>query len=113
VGLREQREIPYAEAVARWYDEVYSPAVQVIREEEILDHFPDRAEADLYLWIIEHRYYLSERYGQDVPLGLAAAEFSREFSKGSGKKQLEAEMKRAKEDSKEPAEVSKGEPDGE
>jgi len=113
VGLSEQREICYPEAVARWYDQVYSPTVQVIRDEEILDHFPGRTEADLYLWIIEHRYYLGERYGQDVPLGLAAAEFSREFSKGPGKKRLEAEMKRAKEGSNEPAELSKGEPDGE
>jgi hypothetical protein len=33
LGLGEQREIPWPEAVARWYDEVYRPVVQVIREE--------------------------------------------------------------------------------
>jgi uncharacterized protein (TIGR00730 family) len=94
LGLNEQREITQGESVARWYDEVYSPVVEVIREEEILDHFPARTEADLYLWIIEHRHYLNERYGQDMPLEQAAAEFSREFSTGEGKKQLEAEVKR-------------------
>lgn len=96
LGLREQREIPYAEAVARWYDEVYWPAVQVIREEEVLDHFRERTEADLYLWIIEQRHYLNERYGQEVPLAQAVAEFSREFGSGAGKKQLDAEVKKAK-----------------
>ncbi len=97
LGLGEQREIPYAEAVARWYDEVYSPVVDVIREERILDAFPERTDADLYLWIIEHRHYLGQRYDQEVPLEAAAAEFSRAFGSGAGKKQLEAEVKRAKE----------------
>jgi hypothetical protein len=32
VGLGEAREIPWPEAVARWYDEVYIPVVAVIRE---------------------------------------------------------------------------------
>jgi uncharacterized protein (TIGR00730 family) len=97
LGLSEQHEIPYQQAAALWYDEVYEPVVGVIREERVLDHFPERTEADLYLWIIEHRHYLSERYGQDVSLAQAAAEFSKEFSTGAGKKQLEAEVKKAKE----------------
>jgi uncharacterized protein (TIGR00730 family) len=96
LGLAEAREIPYPEAVARWYDEVYAPAVQAIREEGVLDEFPGRTEADLYLWTLEHRHYLQEQDGQEVPVEQAAAEFSREFSKGAGKKQLEAEVKRAK-----------------
>jgi hypothetical protein len=97
LGLREQREISYPEAVARWYDEVCLPVVQVIREEGILDLFPGRTEADLYLWIGEHQYYLRERYGGDVPLERAAAEFSHEFSRGAGRRQLDAEVKRAQE----------------
>jgi len=80
LGQREQREIPYDEAAAHWYDEVYSPVVAAIREEAILEHFPGRTEADLYLWIIEHRHYLGERYGQHVALGQVADEFSKEFS---------------------------------
>ncbi len=95
VGLQEAREIPWAEAVTRWYDQVYCPVVELIRDEQILDAFPERTEADLYLWITEHQYYLGERYGQEVPLEQAAAEFSQEFSSGPGKKQLEAEVKAA------------------
>jgi hypothetical protein len=96
LGLHEQREIPYPEAVVRWYDDVYSPVVRVIREEGILDHFPGRTESDLYLWIIEHQHYMRERSDQQVPLEQAAAEFSREFSRGSGKRQLEIEAERLK-----------------
>ncbi|HSR30887.1 MAG TPA: DUF4032 domain-containing protein [Anaerolineae bacterium] len=96
LGRREEREIPWSEAVARWRDEVYLPMVRVIREEWVLDAFPGRTEADLYLWIIEHRHYVGERYEQEVPLEQAAIEFSKEFGRGSGKKQLKADAKKAK-----------------
>ena len=97
LGLDEQREIPYGEAVARWYDEVYEPTVRVIAEEQVLDDFPERTEADLYLWIIEKRHYLGERDHQEVSLEQAATEFSREFRSGPGRKQLEAKVKQARE----------------
>lgn len=101
MGLHEQREIPYDEAVARWYDQVYAPLVAVIREEKVLEDFAGRTEADLYLWIIEHRHYLGEQYGRGVSLQEAAVEFSQEFSRGAGKKQLELEAQWAKDGKKE------------
>jgi hypothetical protein len=104
LGLREMREIPYPEAVGRWYDEVYMPVVQMIREEQILDLFPGRTEADLYLWISEHLYYLRQQYGEHVALEQAAAEFSNEFSHGPGKKQLDAEVKKAQDNGRKAAE---------
>lgn len=85
LGLEEKRDIAQAEAVARWYDEVYLPLVRVIWEEGILSLFPGRTEADLYLWIIEHRYYLSERSDQEVPIQDAAAGYAREFGQGPDK----------------------------
>jgi uncharacterized protein (TIGR00730 family) len=97
LGTGEQREIAYEEAVARWYDEVYEPTVRVIAEEQVLDGFPERTEADLYLWIIEKRHYLGERERQEVSLEQAATEFSREFRSGAARKQLKAQVKRARE----------------
>jgi hypothetical protein len=102
VGQRESREVPYNEAVARWYDEVYCPLAEIIREAEILTQFPGRTEADLYLWLIEHQYYLCEETGYEVPLEEAAADFSAEFSRGRGRKRLEAGVKKAMADNKEP-----------
>ncbi|OQY19392.1 MAG: hypothetical protein B6I35_11675, partial [Anaerolineaceae bacterium 4572_32.2] len=55
MGLEQEREIPYEEAVAHWYNEIYLPIVQVIRQRGILRDFPGRTETDLYLWVSEHR----------------------------------------------------------
>jgi hypothetical protein len=65
------REISRDEAVAHWYDEVYMPIVRVIRDQHVLNNFPGRTEADLYRWIIDHRWYMRERTGADP--GPAAA----------------------------------------
>ena len=61
LGQREEREILYAEAVARWYDEVYYPTVRVIAEEDVLAVVPGRTEPHLYVRIIDKRHYKGER----------------------------------------------------
>jgi hypothetical protein len=51
MGLQQYREVSVAEASASWYDNVYKPIADLIREYSILEHFPGRTEADMYLWI--------------------------------------------------------------
>lgn len=53
-------EIPYEEAVGSWYDHVYMPLIDLIRERDVLSYFPDRTEADLYAWLILHRAELEK-----------------------------------------------------
>jgi hypothetical protein len=48
-------EIPYEEVIGSWYDNVYLPVVQLIRERNVLDHFPGHTETDLYVWIVSRR----------------------------------------------------------
>jgi len=54
------RELTDEEAVASWYDNVYIPIVNLIRERGILEDFPGRTEADLYAWFVLHRAALEE-----------------------------------------------------
>ena len=73
LGIENDREIAWEEAVQSWYDRVYRPLVGYILEERILDDFPRRTATDLYLWIIEHRTTL--RGAPDIaPMEEAAAE---------------------------------------
>lgn len=55
LGEERGRDVPYEEAVASWYDNAYLPLVNMIREQEIMQSFPGRTEADLYLWLVDHR----------------------------------------------------------
>ena len=80
MGLEQQREIPYEEAVAHFYDTVYLPIAQVIRERGILRDFPGRTETDLYLWISEHRAQLADTLGWDIKPETAADDLATQFS---------------------------------
>lgn len=66
MGLDFQRDIGYEEAVGHWYDTVYLPLVEIIRSTGILARFPGRTEADLYLWVTEHRAALEDELGTRV-----------------------------------------------
>jgi hypothetical protein len=60
LGLEQGREVPMPEAAASWYDRVYLPVIQLIREYAILDVFQGRTEADLFLWITARWLELSQ-----------------------------------------------------
>jgi len=77
LGLERGQEIPYEDAVASWYDSLYRPLVEIFRQEGMLARFPGRTEADLYVWIVNHLYYLREQYGETVGLREAMRDFSR------------------------------------
>lgn len=79
-GEQRQAEVPYPEAVESWYENVYCPLVDIIREQGILKEFPGRTETDLYLWIIERLWYLKEVYGEEVPIERAAEQFVEDAS---------------------------------
>lgn len=80
MGLDLKRDISEDEAVTDWYDNVYMPIVEAIRREGILEDFPGRTEADLYLWIIDHKHYLKEACGCEVPPEEAAADYAEHYA---------------------------------
>jgi hypothetical protein len=54
-----RRYVSPEEVLRDWYEHSYTPIATMIREERILDAFPERTELDLYLWIIRHRERLA------------------------------------------------------
>ncbi|MDW8098516.1 MAG: hypothetical protein RML36_03405 [Anaerolineae bacterium] len=79
LGLERKAEVPYQEAVLSWYDNIYWPAVQAIRRHKVLDAFPGRTEADLYLWVMQHLYFLREAYGPTVDVESAALDLAERY----------------------------------
>ena len=54
-----KRYVSPEETLRDWYEYRYAPIAEMVREERILDAFPDRTELDLYLWIFDHRERLA------------------------------------------------------
>lgn len=88
-GEEEKRELTWAEAVEAWYLEVYVPLLELIREQKVLKKFPGRTESDLYLWVIEHLYFLRERDRKKVTLEEAVSNYKEYYSPSFTTKILE------------------------
>lgn len=77
LSRRLGREVSWEEAVESWYRRLYRRVTEELAHHDVMRRFPGRTEADLYLWIMDHRYFLKERYGFDVGSEVATLDFAR------------------------------------
>jgi dienelactone hydrolase len=75
----DEREVPFEEAAELWYEMHYTPIVDIIRQRDILQEFPGRTEADLYLWMRRNQEELDLRYGERVLLEDAADDLAQRY----------------------------------
>jgi len=48
---RRSKPVPYEKAAKEWYRGIYAPTVKEIRESRVIELFPQRTEADLFIWM--------------------------------------------------------------
>jgi hypothetical protein len=82
INQQQSEEIPFSDAALSWYENLYKPILELIRDMDILRYFPGRTEGDLYLWIVKHWDSLKRRFGQEFPLELAAREYMETYGRG-------------------------------
>ncbi|HZQ07500.1 MAG TPA: transcriptional regulator [Anaerolineae bacterium] len=84
LGLDYKRDVTWEEAVRDWYDLIYKPIIEIIRERNILHEFPGRTEGDLYLWITDYHWTLNQKevqhHAHDLGFDEAAEDFTRQYS---------------------------------
>jgi hypothetical protein len=80
LGEQRNESVPYEDAVVSWYDNIYLPLVGVIRERELLSHFKNRTESDLYLWMIEYLWYRREAHKEVYAFEESARQFTQDTS---------------------------------
>ena len=68
------------DAAAFWYDTVYIPLAEAIRDRGLLRWFPGRTITDLYIWISENRAALEEELGWEIHSEVAATDLILERS---------------------------------
>ncbi len=71
-------EISFEEAAEDWYQEVYCPIVTAIQRQNLLERFPGRTAADLYIFVSERIFGLRIESGRavtpDEAVGMLAQE---------------------------------------
>jgi len=72
--------VPFRDVVEDWYDNIYIPLAETIRDRGLLRWFPDRTITDLYLWISENRSDLESELGWEIQSDIAATDLILERS---------------------------------
>ena len=88
----KQASISLPEAAADWYDNVYLPIIDVVREMEVIKHFPGRSESDLYEWLIRHQAELRDQHDlQKILASDAVQEFLQSIEERASQADAEQE----------------------
>jgi hypothetical protein len=74
-AIRHQ-PVPDREAVADWYEYIYSPIIEVARKRDLTARFPNQTEADIYLWVTRHRWEIERELGRDIGPAPAAQDYA-------------------------------------
>jgi hypothetical protein len=72
-------EISFEEAAHSWYEKVFLPIVNQVKEDKILSSFPGRSYGDLYLWIVRHWDNLKHGLEEEVTIQRATKDFIERF----------------------------------
>ena len=72
--------VPFQNVVEDWYDNIYIPLAETIRDRGLLHWFPNHTITDLYLWIAENRSALEEELGWEIQSDIAATDLILERS---------------------------------
>uniref|UniRef100_A0A7C3MRI0 DUF4032 domain-containing protein n=1 Tax=Dictyoglomus thermophilum TaxID=14 RepID=A0A7C3MRI0_DICTH len=72
---KKGEEVNIKEAARDWYRNIYLPIVKKIQQERLLDAFPGRTEADLYVYISDHKWLESQKRGYDIGFDKAIEDF--------------------------------------
>jgi hypothetical protein len=63
MGIDQGRPVSEEEAVRHWFETLYLPVIEAVRQSAILEELPGRTETDLYLWSMDHLHFLNSREG--------------------------------------------------
>jgi nucleotide-binding universal stress UspA family protein len=80
--LQEERRetVTLQDAAAYWYDTMYIPLAEAIRDRGLLRWFPGRTITDLYIWISENRAELEKELGWEINSDITATDLILERS---------------------------------
>ncbi len=81
MGLERKHEIAHEDAVKHWYEQVYLPVVSVLCDYGLLHEYPERSEADLYLWMADYRSEVENEVGMELKPEAVASQMRERFSK--------------------------------
>ncbi|MCP4424750.1 MAG: transcriptional regulator [Chloroflexi bacterium] len=83
LSIIDEAEMPFQEAVAAWYEMIYLPTIEIIHDSTLMEDFPGRTEADLFVWLSLYRSNLEAIYGRYANLVELSQILADKYKEGS------------------------------
>lgn len=77
---RRKQEVSLVEAAENWYGQIFKPVCRIFQDHGLLRFFPDKTASSLYVEIMEHKYFMSQKEKRDVGLATAVEDYTRRFA---------------------------------
>ncbi len=75
----KEKEISLEDAILSWFHTVYLPLAASITKQHILQSFPKRTLADLYVWTVRYWDDLKQKFGDSVQPEQAVIDFKKHY----------------------------------
>jgi hypothetical protein len=72
-------DVTLADATRDWYNTIFVPICRLFRTEYIVELFKGKTAAELYIEIMNNKYYLSQQAGKDVGMIPAMHDYAKKF----------------------------------
>ncbi len=76
---RMKHPVSMRDATLDWYANYFLPIQDLLKQSNFAEYFPDKTELEVYLEIMENKYYLSQQQKRDVGLNYAIQDFAKRF----------------------------------
>ncbi|MDE3057230.1 MAG: DUF4032 domain-containing protein [Bacteroidota bacterium] len=73
------KEISLSDAAHDWYENIFVPLCAMFRSEGVLEYFPGKTAAEMYVEIMTNKYFLSEKSGKDVGMERTMRDYMKRF----------------------------------
>jgi hypothetical protein len=79
VSEKARKEISLSDAAHDWYENIFVPLCIMFRTEGVLEYFPGKTAAEIYVEIMTNKYFLSQKSGKDVGMERAMRDYMKRF----------------------------------
>jgi len=85
LGIENNRDFTFLEAMLSWYDRFFIPIIDEIKNEKLIKLFPDMTAADLYVLTIKYWDDLKTETGDNIEISDAVKSYKKQQKKENKK----------------------------
>jgi hypothetical protein len=72
---KEEQDLILTEVAEEWQINIYVPIIEILEKNKILDNFEGRTISDLFIYFLDHKYFISEKKKHDIGFTYSIIDF--------------------------------------